>query len=471
MQPVNTASRGSGAGLYGVSAVATGLAALLPISKGGDYSGLVVAGGLYVVGVLLIGVCQLVASMRVTATPHLGGLGAGAGAAAAGFFGVFAAIITLLLPSQYFGPGVYAMWVAAGLGLVSFFVGGGRHQSSDPMGGPAQAIGLISTLMLGIGAVLVPPGIHASLAEWNHLGPGSDSKFALTIQMFIWLPVLGAVVGFSTGKRWGLHCALAALAPLVWIVLSVFANFFHANYGGSFSSAIREKLHPVALVGAIGLVLVIVMGLAGSGATATGSDAGSPAHWAPDPFGRYESRYWDGRRWTDAVSSSGMSLRDSPVAVAVASPLPSHLHPLVGQSPANPGHWDAPVVFAPPEPDHDDRTTSRRSLRRAEQLPLLRFSDGSSATLETPIAIGRNPSPAIGQRRQVVDDSSVSKTHLTVMAEGGRVWIADLHSTNGVDLCEPNAIPVRLQPGERRAVERGATVKFGDSWFTIEKEI
>lgn len=37
----------------------------------------------------------------------------------------------------------------------------------------------------------------------------------------------------------------------------------------------------------------------------TGPGQGS---WQPDPEGRYEYRYWDGRGWTDQVSHQGQSL-------------------------------------------------------------------------------------------------------------------------------------------------------------------
>jgi len=293
--------------------VATGLAAVLPIGRSGDYSGLVGVGGLYVVAILLIGACQFVAAVRVAAAPQLGGLGAGAGAAAAGFFGSFAAITSLVVPIARYGPGVYAMWVAAVLGVVSFFAGRAEHRALDPVAArPAPVIGLISALTLGIGTTLVPPHVHASLAEWNYMGAGSDSKFALAVQAFVWLPVLGAAVGFMTKQRWGVHCALAALAPLLWITLFVVVDPFSARHGGPFTAAIRESMHPLALVGAAGVGLAVVMALARRGLTAAKREAGSPPRWAPDPFGRHESRYWDGSRWTDVVSSSTESLREPP---------------------------------------------------------------------------------------------------------------------------------------------------------------
>jgi uncharacterized protein YxjI len=38
-----------------------------------------------------------------------------------------------------------------------------------------------------------------------------------------------------------------------------------------------------------------------------------PQGWYPDPFGRHESRYWDGVRWTEHVASHGRQGIDAPV--------------------------------------------------------------------------------------------------------------------------------------------------------------
>ena len=40
--------------------------------------------------------------------------------------------------------------------------------------------------------------------------------------------------------------------------------------------------------------------------------APTPAGWHPDPFGRYEVRYWDGGRWTEHVSTQGQAYLDTP---------------------------------------------------------------------------------------------------------------------------------------------------------------
>jgi uncharacterized protein YxjI len=42
----------------------------------------------------------------------------------------------------------------------------------------------------------------------------------------------------------------------------------------------------------------------------------NPPGWHPDPFGRFESRFWDGERWTAHVSRAGETLVDPPVHAA-----------------------------------------------------------------------------------------------------------------------------------------------------------
>jgi uncharacterized protein (DUF1499 family) len=45
--------------------------------------------------------------------------------------------------------------------------------------------------------------------------------------------------------------------------------------------------------------------------TFPGAVAGAqPAGWHPDPSGRHHHRWWDGQRWTDAVSTDGTTSTD-----------------------------------------------------------------------------------------------------------------------------------------------------------------
>jgi hypothetical protein len=44
-----------------------------------------------------------------------------------------------------------------------------------------------------------------------------------------------------------------------------------------------------------------------------------PPSWLPDPFGRYQFRYWNGSEWTDTVSTNGTQETD-PHGVAPSAP-------------------------------------------------------------------------------------------------------------------------------------------------------
>jgi Protein of unknown function (DUF2510) len=41
------------------------------------------------------------------------------------------------------------------------------------------------------------------------------------------------------------------------------------------------------------------------------ANASVPAAWHPDPYGRHESRYWDGQLWTGDVADSGVTSSDA----------------------------------------------------------------------------------------------------------------------------------------------------------------
>ncbi|MFZ1489775.1 MAG: DUF2510 domain-containing protein, partial [Ilumatobacteraceae bacterium] len=45
----------------------------------------------------------------------------------------------------------------------------------------------------------------------------------------------------------------------------------------------------------------------------------TPAGWRPDPFGRYQMRYWDGTDWTEHVATGGVQQKD-PMGATLAIP-------------------------------------------------------------------------------------------------------------------------------------------------------
>lgn len=53
----------------------------------------------------------------------------------------------------------------------------------------------------------------------------------------------------------------------------------------------------------------------------------TPAGWYPDPFGRFQVRYWDGNRWTEHTSTNGVAAIDAPTGVPVPVTVSPYLDP------------------------------------------------------------------------------------------------------------------------------------------------
>lgn len=91
----------------------------------------------------------------------------------------------------------------------------------------------------------------------------------------------------------------------------------------------------------------------------------------------------------------------------------------------------------------------------------LRLPDGSVVPVDGPLVLGRNPRPVegvpAGAQRLALDDPArqVSATHALVVAEGGDLWVEDLHSTNGTTV-RADGRAVALQPRTRVRVAPGA---------------
>ena len=47
-----------------------------------------------------------------------------------------------------------------------------------------------------------------------------------------------------------------------------------------------------------------------SGSRRLGGAGSSPPAWHPDPTGRFDLRYWDGRLWTEHVTRGGQQATD-----------------------------------------------------------------------------------------------------------------------------------------------------------------
>ena len=106
----------------------------------------------------------------------------------------------------------------------------------------------------------------------------------------------------------------------------------------------------------------------------------------------------------------------------------------------------------------------------AERGPAkLVMSSGLVVTLERTVLIGSAPVvsrvPNRSLPRLVTVPSphhDISRTHAQVQDDGDRVFVTDLHSTNGVVVHGVGGAPVRLAPGVPTLLALGATVDIGD---------
>jgi len=101
-----------------------------------------------------------------------------------------------------------------------------------------------------------------------------------------------------------------------------------------------------------------------------------------------------------------------------------------------------------------------------------RFSTGEVVTLHGTGLIGRNPTPAEGERYDVLvrihdPARSVSKTHLEFVVDAGRLWIRDRHSGNGTILRHPNGTGSRCEGGRRYRVDAADRVEIGEQFFDL----
>lgn len=127
-----------------------------------------------------------------------------------------------------------------------------------------------------------------------------------------------------------------------------------------------------------------------------------------------------------------------------------------------------PAATAPASVPGLDVTVARGKplTSRPEQLAL-RLSDGRCLPLVGRVVIGRDPAYSASGRVEEtlvsIDDPSMSlsKTHLVVRADGGRVLVEDLHSTNGTEVAPPGGERQALTPGQPAGLTAGSRLHFG----------
>src|SRR5690606_17957760 len=122
-------------------------------------------------------------------------------------------------------------------------------------------------------------------------------------------------------------------------------------------------------------------------------------------------------------------------------------------APAAPAAGPVPTAAEPGEATH----------------PAVRLSDGRVLAAGRTL-VGRAPQPRAGEEPAAllaVADERVSKTHLTVTVEPGRVVVLDRGSTNGTVLHLPDGRSRPLTPGEPVQLGDGDVVVLGATTLTV----
>jgi hypothetical protein len=102
-------------------------------------------------------------------------------------------------------------------------------------------------------------------------------------------------------------------------------------------------------------------------------------------------------------------------------------------------------------------------------LAILRASDGSTATVDRAVLVGRAPSAqrssARAPRLMTVPSPGhdISRTHVEIAPDGWQIAVTDLDSTNGTVLVRPEGVDRQpMAPGETVVVQLGTVVELGD---------
>ncbi len=140
-----------------------------------------------------------------------------------------------------------------------------------------------------------------------------------------------------------------------------------------------------------------------------------PAHWGPDPTGRFPQRYWDGTRWTDhvATASGGAPLFD-PYALAAGAGVAAIEWHAAG--------WDDPVVEPEPSALATEAATPNRRWRwivAASAAALLLLGLGAAVLLSG--VLNSSPSKARTSRAPHVLGAGARRPAATATVPGAAV--------------------------------------------------
>ncbi|WP_299165471.1 RDD family protein [uncultured Arthrobacter sp.] len=184
-----------------------------------------------------------------------------------------------------------------------------------------------------------------------------------------------------------------------------------------------------------------------------------------------------------AVSQPGPAVSQPGPAVSQPQQSTFQPEPVVFQSEKVPTGRTAPLHdfdFAHPDEEGGETVVSRRSAavppnsdpftRNAVRI---RLDDGRDVVLQSAALVGRNPAAKDNEPAQLIpvkdEGRSVSKTHLHLRVEAGRLWVTDRHSTNGSAVSGADGERTPLPGGQPYWAAPGSTVHFGDHSFKVEQ--
>lgn len=151
-----------------------------------------------------------------------------------------------------------------------------------------------------------------------------------------------------------------------------------------------------------------------------------------------------------------------------------------------------PPAGAQPAPDAGSTPSGETATLFASSLPglpvpeaqsrpvagVLHPSSGGRVVVDRPVVIGRAPSASRVRGDQLPrlltvpsPSHDISRTHVQVAPDDGRLTVTDLNSTNGTILVDPGGRRSELAAGETVPLEHGSVIDLGDGLtIAVERE-
>ena len=244
-----------------------------------------------------------------------------------------------------------------------------------------------------------------------------------------------------------------AAVVLLGVVVSVVAAALLARAVGRSGRAIGARATGLRTVGSDDATPVLVRdAVSGRRRTPSGTASPGPLH-----------------RWRGTLSADLRTGRDP-----VQRPVPPVRGPLRSTLATDPA--SAPESSSPHEATvlrsgraAPDGASALGDVELDHDSVVLRFDSGDVERFVGTAVVGRNPEGSEGVVPVAVPDltRTLSKSHLTVARTEAGALVADLGSTNGTEVTDPEGASTRVLPGLPVPVRTGTTITAGDHRFTV----